>query len=137
MTMPAGAAAAASNAARVPPTPLAAAPSVYAPLLSRWRSEKVATPATAATLPGPLSVAPPGLVASAIVTVSVKVVIVLPALSRATTCTGESGAPAVAVEGTATNTRRGPPPGATMNAALVAAGRPGEPAPRVRSEEDT
>src|SRR5512135_1255361 len=126
-------------------TPFALALKLYVPLVSRCRSAKVATPATAATVVVPLSVAFPEFVARAIVTASVKDAIVLPRLSRATTWTDDSGAPAVAVEGTAMNARCEPPAGAIRNVTLVVGGRFGELATReypedglssVRSEND-
>src|SRR5438045_2759733 len=64
------------------------------------RLEKVATPATAATVVVPDSVPPPGLVPIATVTLAVELVTVLPNVSCTVTCTaGAMETPAVALVG--------------------------------------
>ena len=107
-----GAGAVIVNGALVAPVrPAAVAVSVYGlPALSMLRFEKVATPFTAPTVVVPDSVPPLGFEPNAIVIEPVKVASVLPAPSRAATCTGgEITLPAVA------------PLGWTVNASCVAA----------------
>ena len=87
--------------------------------------ESEATPATAGTTPPPLSVPPPGFAPSAIVRGPVKLVAVLPTLSRAVTCTaGVITAPAVVAVGCTVNTRTLAGAGVMLKAALVAPATP-------------
>ena len=88
-----------------PVSPVAVAVSVYPlPARSMLRFEKLATPFTAATLLVPDSVPPLGFVPRATVMVPLKVASVLPAPSRAATCTGgEIVLPAVALLGWTVN----------------------------------
>src|SRR6266850_1464972 len=83
--------------------------------------ENVATPATAEMDAVPDRVPPLGFVPMARVTVPVKLVAVLPWLSRAvTTIAGVIAAPAVAALGCVVNTRTLAVPGVMLNAVLVA-----------------
>ena len=85
------------------------------------RFANVATPPAAATLVVPPSVALPGLLPNASVTVPVKPVTVLPSPSCAVTCTaGVMAAPAVALLGCTVKTSRFAAAGATSNGVLVA-----------------
>src|SRR5213082_458279 len=92
-------------AVRVVPLIVALACSVYpAPTRVTLRSANVATPFCAATAFVPDSVSPPGLEASATVTVPLKLVHVLPSASLATTCTaGLIATPATAGVGCPVN----------------------------------
>src|SRR5438128_11827226 len=89
------------------------------------RVEKVATPATAATVAVPDRVPPPGLVPSAAVTLPLNPVAVLPSVSKAVTCTaGATVTPAVVLVGCTLNTNWLAVPAATLNAALGCVRRP-------------
>src|SRR3989442_12272120 len=91
--------------------------------------ENVATPATAAAVVAPDSVAPPVPVPAVIVSVTlpVKVVAVRPEASRAVTCTaGLMAAPAVVLIGCAVKISWGPRVAVPSNGALLAP--PGPPA---------
>src|SRR5262245_65545034 len=87
--------------------------------------EKVATPATAATVAVPASVPPAGLVPIDNVTASLKPVNVFPSESCAVICTGGSVAPAVVVTGCAVQTSCVAGAGVRTQVALVVAGSPG------------
>src|SRR5207247_3853927 len=86
---------------------------------------KLATPLTAATLVGPPSVLPPGLLPSATVTVPVKPGTGFPAASSAVTWTaGLIAAPATVLDGWTVKASRVAVPGMTSNAVLVAEVKP-------------
>ena len=81
----------------------------------------VATPATAATVTVPVSVAAPGFAPMAIVTLPVKPVAVLPSTSRAVTwMAGAIDTPAAAPAGGTVNTSALAVPPVTLNVVLVA-----------------
>ncbi len=85
------------------------------------RLEKVATPATAASVVPPASVPPPGFAPIATVTVPPNPVAVFPSPSWAVTWTaGLIAVPAVVVVGGTLNTSCVAFPAAMLNAALVA-----------------
>src|SRR5512143_228464 len=80
---------------------------------------KVATPATAAMGPPPLSVPAPGLATNASVTGPVNAGVVFPCASWAVTTIAGSGDPADPPAGGVVNTSCVVGPGLTLNAALV------------------
>src|SRR5436309_13492699 len=85
------------------------------------RLEKVATPATAATVVVPDSVPPPGLVPIATVMLAVELVTVLPNASCTVTCTaGLTATPAVALVGWTVKATLEAAAGVMLNAAEVA-----------------
>src|SRR5262245_66532384 len=79
------------------------------------RLEKVATPATAATVTVPDSAPPPGLAPMATVTLAVEPVTVFPNASCTATCTGGAiDAPALALVGWVMNATRSAAAGTTV-----------------------
>src|SRR5262245_13590283 len=86
--------------------------------------EKVATPATAATVVVPDSVPPPGFTPIASATSPAKPEAVLPSESNVVTWIGESVAPAVVVMGCAVNTSWFTAPAATSKELLIASASP-------------
>src|SRR5690348_13008054 len=93
------------------------------------RPGNVATPLTAATVAVPDSVPPPGLLPSATVTFPVKLVTVLPRLSCVVTCTdGVIAAPATTLDGCTVKTSLLAAAALMLNAALVGALSPVDPA---------
>src|SRR5439155_17735400 len=104
------------------------------PALLMERSEKVATPATAATVLVPDRVPPPGFAPAGIVSVMLPVnwVAVFPSPSRAVTCTGGvMMAPCGVLPGGTVNARAVAAPGMMSNAVLVAPLAPAAAAVRV------
>src|SRR5262249_44788749 len=96
------------------------------------RVEKVATPATAATLVVPPSVPPPGLVPMAMATVAVEVVTVFPNASCTSTATaGEMAAPTAVLLGCWANASRLAAPAVMLKGFEVAEMRRGEEATNV------
>src|SRR5690349_10723385 len=106
--------------------PAALAVSMYpVAVLLRLRSPNVATPPTAVTSVVPLSVAPPGLLASAMLTDPVKPDARFPSASSARIFTaGEIWCPATAVLGSVPNTSCVAVPGVMLNEPLVAVLKP-------------
>ena len=103
--------------------PLAAATSVYpVPVLLTVRPLNVATPAIAATVAVPPSVAPDAFAPSATVTFVVAVVTMFPAASSIATDTGALIVPPVVTVGCAVNTRRAAVPAVTVNDAVTVCG---------------
>ncbi len=95
------------------------------PVLSSVRGEKLATPFTAATVVVPPRVAPPGLVASATVTLPVKLGTGFPAASSALTWTaGLIAAPATVLDGCTVKASWVVVPGMMSNAVLVTGAKP-------------
>src|SRR5512143_1478566 len=120
-----------SNGVLVAPgRPPAAVVSVYPlPTWSMLRVEKVATPATAATVVVPDSVPPPGFAPIAMVTLPVNAVAVFPKPSRAVTWTaGVMTPPALEVVGCTVKASCVAEPGVMVNAVLPAVVRPAAPA---------
>src|SRR5204863_8972350 len=93
---------------------------VYVPTLLTLSPGKLATPATAACVGTPPSVAPPWFAPSATVMLPVNCVAVLPDASRAVTCTaGVIGAPAAVFVGCTVNASCVAAPGVTSNGTLA------------------
>src|SRR4051812_16912962 len=91
------------------------------------RLEKLATPATAATVVVPDSVPPLGLVPMATVTLAVELVTVLSkASSTATWAAGEMGEPAVVLDGWTVNASFVAAAAVMLNKLLVTPLRPGD-----------
>ena len=121
------------GALAAPVKPAAVAESRYPlPALSMLSVEKVATPATAATVVVPDNVPPAGFVAIATVMLPAKPVAVFPSASRAVICTaGLIIAPAVVVPGCTVKASWLAAPGTMLNVTLVVPERPGAVAERV------
>ncbi len=95
------------------------------PVLLRLRSKKVATPLSAVTGVVPLSVAPPGLVPGAMLTIPVKLGTRFPSASSARTFSaGVKLWPATVVPGSVPNTSWVAAPAVTSNTSLAARASP-------------